>query len=383
MRQGPGRDEDGRRLLTIGAFARAARLSPKALRLYDELELLRPAEVDPDTGYRRYAPGQLAQARLVAWLRRLGMPLARIREVTALPRAEAAAEIRAYWAGVEAETAARRDLAAFLVDQLSRPSPTAAPDAPGNGEPRMTSRTLSLRFASATDAGLIRPVNQDAAYASARVLAVADGFGAGGAEASSAAVESLRQLDGADVPPGGVLNLLEDVSLRADEAVREAAEGDASVGTTLTALLWTGAELGLVHIGDSRALLLREGELLRITQDHTPVQALLDEGRLTAQEAASHPQRALLTRALTGAGAVGAGTPGDRSPDLRLHEARPGDRCLLCSDGLYSVVPAEELRAALAAADTPGDAAAELVRLARAAGGPDNISCAVADVPTP
>src|SRR5215218_544427 len=97
-------------LLTIGAFARASRLSPKALRLYDELGLLSPARVDPVTGYRFYAPGQLEQARLVAWLRRLGMPLARIQRVCGLDPAAAAREVRSYWAGVESDTAARRDL---------------------------------------------------------------------------------------------------------------------------------------------------------------------------------------------------------------------------------------------------------------------------------
>src|SRR4051812_23574227 len=106
-------------LLTIGAFSKAGRLSPKALRLYDELGLLRPERVDPETGYRYYAAGQLERARLVAWLRRLGMPLARIRDVCALTPSAAAEEIRAYWALVETETAARRDLAVFLVDQLT------------------------------------------------------------------------------------------------------------------------------------------------------------------------------------------------------------------------------------------------------------------------
>ena len=100
-------------LLTISAFGRAARLSPKALRLYDELGLLRPAQVDPDSGYRYYEPAQLE------WLRRLGMPLAQIKVVTALEPAAAAAAVAAYWAGVEADTGARRDLAAFLIGHLS------------------------------------------------------------------------------------------------------------------------------------------------------------------------------------------------------------------------------------------------------------------------
>lgn len=106
-------------LLTIGAFARASRLSPKALRRYDELGLLRPARTDPASGYRLYDPAQLERARLVAWLRRLGMPLARIKTVCELEPAEAAGQIGAYWTEAEADLADRRDLAAFLVDHLS------------------------------------------------------------------------------------------------------------------------------------------------------------------------------------------------------------------------------------------------------------------------
>src|SRR5205085_12351248 len=105
--------------MTSGAFAQASGLSRKALRLYDELGLLHPARVDPDTLYRFYEPGQLERARLVAWLRRLGMPLALIRSVSGLPSARAAEELAAYWAAVEAETAARRELAVFLIGYLS------------------------------------------------------------------------------------------------------------------------------------------------------------------------------------------------------------------------------------------------------------------------
>src|SRR3954468_17660252 len=108
----------GMALLRIGAFARAQRMSPKALRLYDELGLLRPAAVDPATGYRFYDPAQLDRARLVAWLRRIGMPLAGLREVCDLPGPAAAAAIAGYWAQVLAETAERGQLASFLVDYL-------------------------------------------------------------------------------------------------------------------------------------------------------------------------------------------------------------------------------------------------------------------------
>jgi len=342
-------------MLTIGAFARASRLSAKALRLYDELELLRPARVDPHSGYRYYAVEQLERARLVAWLRRLGMPLARIREVCALGPADAAREIRAYWSQVEAETALRRDLAAFLVDHLL-------------DEPRKDTTMLQLRYCAHSHRGRVRPSNQDTAYAGTRLLAVADGFGPAGAPASSAAVEALRFLDREELPAGDVLNVLEDAVRGATEAVRDATEGSDDNGTTLTALLWTGSRLALVHIGDSRVYLLRDQALFRITHDHTVVQSLIDEGRLTPEEATAHPQRSLLLKAL-----------GTAAPDLRLQDAAPGDRYLLCSDGLPAVLPDARIRQLLAAG-TPDVAVRALVDAANEAGGPDNVSCVVADV---
>ncbi|MBY8340809.1 MerR family transcriptional regulator [Streptomyces spinosirectus] len=343
-------------MLTIGAFARACRLSPKALRLYDELDLLRPARVDPHSGYRYYSAAQLERARLVAWLRRLGMPLARIREVCALEPADAAREIRAYWSRVEAETAVRRDLAAFLVEHLM-------------DDPRKDTTMLELRYFAHSDRGLVRPANQDTAYAGTRLLAVADGFGPAGAPASSAAVEALRVLDTEELPAGDVLNVLEDAVRGATEAVRDATDGSGDDGTTLTALLWTGSRLALVHIGDYRAYLLREGALFRITHDHTMVQSMIDEGRLTPEEATAHPQRTLLLKAL-----------GTAAPELRLHDTAPGDRYLLCSDGLSRVVPDARIRTVLTSAASPDEATRTLIAEANTAGGPDNVSCVVADV---
>jgi protein phosphatase len=348
-------------MLTIGTFARASRLSPKALRLYDELELLRPARVDPDSGYRYYAVEQLERARLVAWLRRLGMPLAGIREVCALEPAAAAREIRAFWARVETETAVRRDLAGFLVDHLTAVGAVGA-------VPGKDTTMLELRYAAHSDRGLVRPSNQDTAYAGTRLLAVADGFGPEGAPASGAAVEALRFLDTEEVPTGNVLNLLEEAVRSATDAVRDVAD-PAENGTTLTALLWTGSKLALVHIGDSRAYLLRDGGLFRITHDHSVVQSLIDEGRLTPEEADSHPQRTMLLKALT----IG-------TPDLKLHDSRRGDRYLLCSDGLTAVVPEHRIRELLTANPDPEEAVRSLVDAANEAGGPDNVSCVVADV---
>ncbi|MFB7245106.1 hypothetical protein CW362_08240 [Streptomyces populi] len=353
-------------MLTIGAFAKASRLSPKALRLYDELDLLRPARVDPGTGYRYYTAEQLEQARLVAWLRRLGMPLARIRRVCALEPGPAAREIRAYWVEVEAETAARRDLAAFLVDQLS-PSPGK------------DTTVLELRCSALTDTGLVREANQDSVHAGARVLAVADGCGPGGAPASTAAVRALTFLDDEPLSAGDVLNLLEDAVEGAARAVADlvphpgtaGAPDWEGTGSTLTALVWTGSRLALVHIGDSRAYVLRDGGLFRITHDHTLVQSMIDEGRLTPEEATTHPQRSLLLKALGTVAPV---------PDLRLQDVQPGDRYLLCSDGLSTVVPDEGIERLLASAPDPDAAVRALVGAANDAGGPDNVSCVVADV---
>ncbi|MFI1532403.1 MerR family transcriptional regulator [Streptomyces griseus] len=393
-------------LVTIGEFARLSRLSAKALRRYDELGLLRPALVDPVNGYRYYDPAQAEEARLVAWLRRIGMPLSRIGRVVALDAGAAAVEIRAYWARVEAETAARRDLAMYLVDHLSAEGRTMTRISGGTGDAGTTGGTggagdpgviggtgsgagavpLAIRCAALTDTGTVRTTNQDAAFAGPRLLAVADGFGAGGAEASAAAIEALKPSvwgarEGA-LSAADLLNALEDTADSASRAVRDAvapcAAPDGS-GTTLTAMLWTGSRLGLVHIGDSRAYLLRGGELFRITQDHSLVQSMIDDGSLTEEEAASHPQRALLLRALVG-GVGSAPVAVAVRPDVRLREVRAGDRYLLCSDGLSAVVDEAELRAAVIAADDPEAAVRRLVGLAREAGGPDNVACAVADV---
>ncbi|MFI9233554.1 MerR family transcriptional regulator [Streptomyces rimosus] len=373
--------EPGGELLGIGAFARASRLSPKALRLYDELGLLPPAQVDPGNGYRRYRVAQLERARLVAWLRQLGMPLARIRDVCGLPPGPAADAVAAYWARTEADTAARRELAAFLVNHLSGKDTAMETDTGRTpaGEPRAR-RRLEIRYAALSDTGLVRESNQDTAYAGERLLAVADGFGGAGASAGAAAVEALRRLenvDGGALRPGDLLNTLADAAREANRSVGEAvaAEGETgtgTAGTTLTALLWTGSHLALVHVGDSRAYLLRDGALFQITHDHTHVQSLVEEGRLTPEEAESHPQRALLARAL--------GSGADWEPEVGLREARPGDRYLLCSDGLSAVVPSDAVQDALAGAPDPGQGVRDLVALAHQAGAPDNVSCVVADV---
>jgi PPM family protein phosphatase len=353
-------------LWTIGAFARAARLTPKALRLYDQLGLLPPAAVDPDSGYRLYDPVQLRQARLVAELRRIGMPLAEIRTVCGLEPAEAAEAVAAYWQRVTADTAQRARLAAFLVEQLSGRDATMSNPNPA----------LDVRFAARCATGVVRTTNEDAAYASAHLLAVADGGGGpAGAQASAAAIDALKGLEPAEGTAAELLTKLAGVVAEADRTIHEAASGDQQPISTLTALLRRGSQLALVHIGDSRAYLLRAGELFQLTQDHTWVQAQVDAGKLTSEQAVAHPQRALLVRAL------GAGGPGVEA-DLALRAALPGDRYLLCSDGVSAVIDRAAIYTALSAPGDPDAIVERLFGLVQDAGAPDNIACVVADFVT-
>ncbi|MCX5332836.1 MULTISPECIES: Stp1/IreP family PP2C-type Ser/Thr phosphatase [unclassified Streptomyces] len=241
------------------------------------------------------------------------------------------------------------------------------------GEVRMS---LSLRFAAGSHKGMIREGNEDSGYAGPRLLAIADGMGgaAAGEVASSEAISTIVALDD-DVPGSDVLTSLGTAVQRANDQLRSLVEEDPQLegmGTTLTALLWTGQRLGLVHVGDSRAYLLRDGVLTQITQDHTWVQRLVDEGRITEEEATTHPQRSLLMRAL--------GSGEHVEPDLSIREVRAGDRYLICSDGLSGVVSHQTLEDTLASYQGPQETVQELIQLALRGGGPDNITVIVADV---
>ncbi|GII77682.1 protein phosphatase [Sphaerisporangium rufum] len=236
--------------------------------------------------------------------------------------------------------------------------------------------TIALRYAARSDVGLLREGNEDSAYASPRLLAVADGMGghAHGEVASSVAITAMSSLD-RDAAGGDLLSAIETAVRDANRRLHEMVGRDPSLkgmGTTLTAMLWSGTRVALVHVGDSRAYLLRNGELYQITHDHTLVQSLVDDGRITQEEAASHPQRSILLRALDGSGEV--------DPDLSLREAQINDRYLLCSDGLSSVVSAETLHHTLTTVDEPESVVRQLIDLANRGGGPDNITCIVADV---
>ncbi|MET9253600.1 Stp1/IreP family PP2C-type Ser/Thr phosphatase [Streptomyces sp. NPDC048182] len=236
--------------------------------------------------------------------------------------------------------------------------------------------SLSLRFAAGSHKGMIREGNEDSGYAGPRLLAIADGMGgqAAGEVASSEVISTIVALDD-DVPGSDVLTSLGTAVQRANDQLRQMVEEDPALegmGTTLTALLWTGQRLGLVHVGDSRAYLLRDGVLTQITQDHTWVQRLVDEGRITEEEAGTHPQRSLLMRAL--------GSGDHVEPDLSIREVRAGDRYLICSDGLSGVVSHQTMEDTLASYQGPQETVQELIQLALRGGGPDNITVIVADV---
>jgi serine/threonine protein phosphatase PrpC len=236
--------------------------------------------------------------------------------------------------------------------------------------------TLRLRYAAESDVGLVRQGNEDSGYAGPRLLMVADGMGghAAGELASATAVAIVADLD---VHPPSDTDVLSELSTSIDDAgdsIGATIDSDpelAGMGTTVTGVFWLDGRLAIVHVGDSRAYLLRDGELLQLTHDHTYVQTLVDAGRITEDEAAIHPRRSLLMRALDGVNPVEA--------DLSIREARVGDRLLLCTDGLSGVMSAEEIQARLTDGDPTG-AVTRLVDFALERGAPDNVTVVVADV---
>ncbi|MCU1602350.1 MAG: protein serine/threonine phosphatase [Frankiales bacterium] len=236
--------------------------------------------------------------------------------------------------------------------------------------------TLAIRYAARSHAGLLRSLNEDSVYAGPRLLAVADGMGghAAGEVASAVAIASIAPLD-EDAPGADLLAALSGAAMTANTHLQQMAAADnqlAGMGTTLVALLFSGSRVGLAHVGDSRCYLLRDGELSQITHDHTLVQTLVDEGRISDEEASTHPQKSVLTRVLDG-------RP-DVELDLSVREARVGDRFLVCSDGLTGPVASNDtLREALLIAN-PQESVDRLVALALKGGGPDNVTAIVADV---
>ncbi len=237
--------------------------------------------------------------------------------------------------------------------------------------------SLRLHYSAISDVGRVRKDNQDSGYAGPWFLAVCDGVGgaARGDIASSTAIQELRTLDTAPTET----DLLDRITEEMHEAhVRIGSLVDADpdlngTSTTATVALFDGSRVGIGHVGDSRGYLFRDGELSQLTTDHTFVQGLIDEGRITEAEARVHPHRNLILKALDGIH--------EAEPDLFMLELVPGDRLFLCSDGACGVLDDGRLADVLSMG-TPDYAAVELVRASLEAGSSDNVTCIVADVVT-
>ncbi len=237
---------------------------------------------------------------------------------------------------------------------------------------------VAVHYAARSDLGLgPKSRNEDSAYAGPHLLVLADGMGghAAGDVASSMIVGVLAPLD-EDVPAADqALDMLDAALHEANERLTLAMRENPDLmgmGSTTIALLRTGNKIAMAHIGDSRAYLLRDGKLAQITKDHSFVQALLDDGRITPDEAEHHPQRFLVTRVMTG-------MPDDE-PDLSVREAVPGDRYLLCSDGLSDYVRETAIAEILGEAGTPEEAADRLIAVALKSSTRDNVTVVVADI---
>jgi PPM family protein phosphatase len=241
--------------------------------------------------------------------------------------------------------------------------------------------SVALRYAARSHIGLgAKSRNEDSAYAGPELLVLCDGMGghAAGDVASSLVVGELVHLDGESHGADDMLDILENAVMDANDLLAEVSHDDTEaggMGTTCIAMLRSGSKLAVANIGDSRAYLCRGTRVTQITRDHSFVQQLLDEGRITAEEALHHPQRSLVTRVLTGRA--------EDHPDLSMRELKAGDRLLLCSDGLTDYVAESTVSDILRSPGSPGDIADQLVAIALRASVRDNVTVIVADVVRP
>ena len=228
--------------------------------------------------------------------------------------------------------------------------------------------------------GLVRQGNEDSAFVSPQLIAVADGMGghAAGEVASRIAVQVLHRLTptltATDIDEDSVSDLLMHSLHSIDEEIAAVAEEEIEkrgMGTTLTALLFRDNHIALLHVGDSRCYRLRGSALEQLSNDHTVIQELLDQGAISEAEAAEHPQRSMLTQALRG--------DGDVTPVLQVYEVKKGDRFLLCSDGLSGVLTEKEIKIGLKKSDKD-EAVKFLVDATYVNGAPDNVTVLIADI---
>jgi serine/threonine protein phosphatase PrpC len=235
--------------------------------------------------------------------------------------------------------------------------------------------TFAVRAVAATDQGLVRSNNEDSLFVGSRLLVVADGMGGlpAGELASDILVQALSVVD--DMPDTGeplqdMVAALQTANERIEAAVADDDARD-GMGTTVTAIVLSGDRVAALNVGDSRCYLVRDGEMTQLTRDDTYVQALVDQGVLTPDDARRHPQRALVTQAVQG----GPFRPAGRMVPIQL-----GDRFLLCSDGLTDYVPDDVIAETLRANADRKTCAAELVHRTLEAGAPDNVTVIVADI---
>jgi serine/threonine protein phosphatase PrpC len=242
-------------------------------------------------------------------------------------------------------------------------------------------KSLALLVAARSDLGLVRKVNEDSGLVGIQILAIADGMGGhvAGEIASSTAIKALKPLDSkislaTPSDDNAIMDFLLHTIAGVDDQISAVIDSDPNLdgmGTTLTALILDLNRIAIVHVGDSRCYRFRDGQTEQMTRDHTLVQELVDLKRISEEEALSHPQRSVITQALMG--------HHDVAPDVALYDAKSGDRFLLCTDGLSSLVLPADLRTLLSTG-TVTEALDELIAAAMTRGAPDNVSGIVADV---
>ena len=352
--------------MPIGEFSERSGLSPSRLRSYAATGLLVPAAVDSSSGYRYYSPGQLRSAQVIDALRNAGISLA---DIAVLLRDPSPAQLDRWAVQVEADATKRQEALRLTRDLLRAGSGPVHTDP---DHPRRET-TMNLRSSARTDTGQVRETNQDAMVCLDRLVAVADGMGGSprGDRASSLAVAIVEAAF-----TGQSLDELGAALRAANTAIFERAaesEGLEGMGTTVCAAgLTHDGRLVIANVGDSRAYLVRGGALQQLTEDHSVTAAMVIRGELTEADAPHHPHHSVLTRT------VGVGPTVE--VDTFVQPVDPGDRVLLCTDGLFNEVPTEQMLVVMGTAEDPSDVVDALVERALSNGGHDNVTVIVSEV---
>ncbi len=349
--------------MPIGEFSERSGLSPRRLRSYAAAGLLVPAAVDSSSGYRYYSPRQLRRAQVIDALRNAGISLA---DIAALLRDPSPARLDGWAVQLEADATKRQEALRLTRDLLRADSGPVHTDP---DHPRRET-TMNLRSSARTATGQVRETNQDAMVCLDHLVALADGMGGSprGDRASSLPVAIVEAaFTGQSLDELGAALRAADTAIFERAAEREGLEG---MGTTVCAAGLT--QEGRLVIGDSRAYLVRGGALQQLTEDHSVTAAMVRRGELTEEDAPHHPHHSVLTRA------VGVGPTVE--VDTFVRPVDPGDRVLLCTDGLFNEVPTEQMLVVMGTAEDPSDVVDALVERALSNGGHDNVTVIVSEV---